>query len=172
MYTNQEQDEFQDIVAQIQPLAEAYNFEKCATRLDRNGPYHVEDVIAALITSKGSISEAATLLARQRLRLRDYINRNPLVLEFHNDLFEGTLDKIERNYIQAGFTDMGIARHILTTRARGRGWGDVKHVQHTSPDGSMTPKSSVNLTRLSDKELEQLERLTDKARNSEGMGEA
>lgn len=46
-------------------------------------------------------------------------------------------------------------------------------LHHTSPDGSMTPKSPVtNLTNLSDEELEQLERLTDKTRDTEGMGEA
>lgn len=42
----------------------------------------------------------------------------------------------------------------------------------TSPDGSMTPKSTITLASLSDEELAQLERLTDKARHSEGVGEA
>lgn len=53
---------------------------------------------------------------------------------------------------------------------------DDKPVQlhHSSPDGSMTPTSpvSVNLTGLTDEELSQLELLTDKARNTTGMGEA
>lgn len=42
----------------------------------------------------------------------------------------------------------------------------------TSPDGSMTPAPAVVLSNLSDEELAQLERLTDKARDSEGVGEA
>ncbi|PWE26712.1 terminase small subunit [Pararhodobacter marinus] len=41
----------------------------------------------------------------------------------------------------------------------------------TSPDGSMSPKPAVLLANLSDEELAQLERLTDKARHSEGVGE-
>jgi phage terminase small subunit len=45
-------------------------------------------------------------------------------------------------------------------------------VEHTSPDGSMTPRAAINLTNLSDEELAQLERLTDKARDQEGVGEA
>ncbi|MBQ0803003.1 MAG: terminase small subunit [Sulfitobacter litoralis] len=43
---------------------------------------------------------------------------------------------------------------------------------HTSPDGTMTPQTIVNLSNLSDKELKQLERLTDKAGHSKGVGEA
>lgn len=45
-------------------------------------------------------------------------------------------------------------------------------VEITSPDGSMSPQPAVILANLSDEELAQLERLTDKARNSEGVGEA
>ena len=45
-----------------------------------------------------------------------------------------------------------------------------KH-EHTSPDGSMTPQPAIKLTNLSDEELAQLERLTDKARDQEGVGE-
>ncbi|KKK94517.1 hypothetical protein LCGC14_2682080 [marine sediment metagenome] len=45
-------------------------------------------------------------------------------------------------------------------------------VDHTSSDGSMTPAPAVNLSGLSDEELAQLERLTDKAANPDGVGEA
>lgn len=57
----------------------------------------------------------------------------------------------------------------LKTRA---GWRETSAVDHTSSDGSMTPQPAINLTALSDEELAQLERITDKARNTEGMGEA
>ena len=54
-----------------------------------------------------------------------------------------------------------------------RGLGTpVQTVDNTSSDGTMTPASPVNLSNLSDKELKQLERLTDKAANPEGVGEA
>jgi len=36
----------------------------------------------------------------------------------------------------------------------------------------MTPKPSVDLSGLSDKELKQLERLTNKTANSDGVGKA
>lgn len=42
----------------------------------------------------------------------------------------------------------------------------------TNPDGSLKPAPSIVLTNLSDEELAQLERLTDKARDQAGMGEA
>lgn len=45
-------------------------------------------------------------------------------------------------------------------------------VDHTSSDGSMTPKPAAVLTNLSDEELAHLERLTDKARDTEGVGKA
>lgn len=48
--------------------------------------------------------------------------------------------------------------------ARDLGLADKKEL--TSPDGSMTPKPAVSLTNLSDEELEQLECLTDKARDT------
>jgi hypothetical protein len=44
-------------------------------------------------------------------------------------------------------------------------------VEVSSPDGSMTPAPAITLTNLSDEELTQLERLTDKARHPEGVGE-
>lgn len=47
-----------------------------------------------------------------------------------------------------------------------------KRIDLSSSDGTMTPQPAVNLSGLTDKELKQLERLTDKATNSEGVGEA
>ena len=47
-----------------------------------------------------------------------------------------------------------------------------KRIDLSSSDGTMTPKPVANLTRLSDKELKQLERLTDKATDTDGMGTA
>lgn len=44
---------------------------------------------------------------------------------------------------------------------------DKIETDHKSSDGTMTPKPSVNLTRLSEKELKQLERLTDKATDTD-----
>lgn len=35
-------------------------------------------------------------------------------------------------------------------------WRDVKEVQHTSPDGSMTPKASIDVTKLSQEALSEI----------------
>ena len=45
-------------------------------------------------------------------------------------------------------------------------------VDHKSSDGSMTPQATSDLSTLSEKELKQLERLTDKARHPKGVGKA
>ncbi len=61
------------------------------------------------------------------------------------------------------------AKYVL---GRVAGWTEKQAHDHTSSDGTMTPGPAMNLNNLSDKELYQLERLTDKARDSEGVGEA
>ena len=45
-------------------------------------------------------------------------------------------------------------------------------VDHKSSDGSMTPAPTVSLANLSEADLDQLERLTDKARDTGGAGKA
>jgi hypothetical protein len=35
-------------------------------------------------------------------------------------------------------------------------WSEVHHLEHTSPDGSMTPKSALDATKLSDSALEEI----------------
>jgi len=45
-------------------------------------------------------------------------------------------------------------------------------VDHKSSDGSMTPAPTVSLANLSEADLDQLERLTDKARDTGGAGTA
>lgn len=125
-----------------QVASEKYNFDKCATRLDRDGPYHKEDVVAAILAAEGSFVDAARLLGRQRTRLRDYVYRNPDVLEFFDDFLEGQIDLIERNFMKAAVEgDLGASWKILSTRGHQRGYGrPAQSVDLTSTDGSMTPK--------------------------------
>jgi phage terminase small subunit len=68
---------------------------------------------------------------------------------------------------------MADKKGALDSMARHLGMFNDK-VDHTSSDGTMTPRPAIgaDLTSLSDEELAQLERLTDKTRNSEGMGKA
>jgi hypothetical protein len=67
--------------------------------------------------------------------------------------------------------DTTSAIFYLKTQA---GWRETTVVDNKSSDGTMTPRPAIgaDLTSLSDEELAQLERLTDKTRNSEGMGKA
>ena len=61
-----------------------------------------------------------------------------------------------------------------TAKIKLLGLDRASRVEVTSPDGSMSPQPAVvmNLSALSDEELDQLERLTDKARDPEGAGKA
>ncbi|UOA14510.1 DNA-packaging protein [Sulfitobacter dubius] len=66
----------------------------------------------------------------------------------------------------------GASADLLNGNIIARELGLADKQDHQSTDGSMTPAPAVVLSNLSDEELAQLERLTDKARDSEGMGQA
>ena len=57
-----------------------------------------------------------------------------------------------------------------TAKIKLLGLDKPSRLEVSSPDGSMTPAPAVVLSNLSDKELKQLERLTNKAANSDGVG--
>lgn len=62
------------------------------------------------------------------------------------------------------------ARKWRASKMAPKVYGDK--VDLTSTDGTMTPKAGIDLSALSAKELEQLERLTNKATDQSGVGEA
>jgi hypothetical protein len=68
----------------------------------------------------------------------------------------------------------GAAAGLLNPAIIARDLGLADKSDHTSSDGTMSPQPAVvmNLSALSDEELDQLERLTDKARDPEGAGKA
>ncbi|MBO29656.1 MAG: terminase small subunit [Rhodobacteraceae bacterium] len=66
----------------------------------------------------------------------------------------------------------GASADLLNGNIIARELGLADKQDHQSSDGTMTPAPAVVLSKLSDEELAQLERLTDKARDSEGVGEA
>ena len=80
------------------------------------------------------------------------------------------LVEIAKNTRQPAAARVSAANAILD-----RGYGrPAQALEHSNPDGSMAspPAFVLNLAALSDEELDQLECLTDKARNSEGEGAA
>jgi hypothetical protein len=61
----------------------------------------------------------------------------------------------------------------LVKDAEDRGLGTaVQSVNVESPNGTMTPSATVSLDNLTEADLDQLERLTDKARDTGGTGKA
>ncbi|WP_108482272.1 terminase small subunit [Oceaniglobus ichthyenteri] len=84
--------------------------------------------------------------------------------------FEHDCQWVESVIFTQKFT--GAAAGLLNAAIVARELGLADKKDHTSSDGTMTPKPSVALSNLTDKELAQLERLTDKATNPAGVGEA
>lgn len=185
MYTEAELEQFQEMVEAVRPSALAfmlgnkaeergiselpYDFNNCPTRVDRNGPYFEQDVVAAIIATEATLSEMAMLLARQRQRLRDWILRNPLVLDFMMDFREGQIDLIERNYFRSALMGSeAAAKSILFSLGKNRGYTTsselaVSKQVETPDDGGM------DLSKLSEEEILQLEALHAKAAaNDEG----
>lgn len=80
------------------------------------------------------------------------------------------IGKVAQSLVQDAL-DGDTTSRIFFLKTQG-GWRETTKVDHSSSDGTMSPKPAIALTNLSDEELAQLERLADKARNSEGMGEA
>lgn len=66
----------------------------------------------------------------------------------------------------------GAAADLLNPNIIARDLGLADKQDHQSSDGTMTPRPAIVLSNLSDEELATLERLTDKARDQEGVGEA
>lgn len=138
--------------------AEEYNFTKCATALDRNGPYHKQDVIAALLSTEGTLSRAAMLLGRSRARLRDYVYRNPDVLTWFDDLKEGSIDIVEHHHMKAAVNgDLGAGRFILTTLGKDRGYST--RLEQTGKNGVPLLPPTLDFTALSTKALKELREL-------------
>ena len=69
------------------------------------------------------------------------------------------------------FIEAGVLKLLKDAEDRGLGTA-VQSLNLESPNGTMTPQPTMDLKNLSAKELTQLERLTDKAANQTGMGEA
>lgn len=100
-----------------------YDFERCRTRLDHNGPYHLEDVIAALRETKGNFSLMSSLLARKRASVRDYVFTNLEAKDVYDEVREGLLDQAEQMHNTLAFSGDGPSlRFILQTLGKERGY--------------------------------------------------
>ncbi len=128
---------------------EAY-FDVCSTRLDRYGPYHKDDVLAAIVFTQGNYSEMARLLGRKRTGVRDYVLGNPDVKEVFDDTREGLLDAVETSVFKSAIDGDGPSqRFILSTLGKDRGF--TTRAEHTGKSGgplrmileSMSPEEAA-----------------------------
>lgn len=79
------------------------------------------------------------------------------------------ITRAEAVIFQQKFT--GAAADLLNPNIIARDLGLAEKQEHTSPDGSMTPRgTSLDLSKLSEEDLAQLERIADKAADQEGEG--
>ena len=132
----------------------SFDFKTCQTRLDRNGPYLITDVMAALCVTGGQINMAASLLGRKPEKLRAYINRQPEIMEYLEAVSGTLVDRVEYSHTMSAIRGDGPAqRFILSTLGKGRGYttrtevggvGGGPVVQEVrwsiqAPDGSVKP---------------------------------
>ena len=139
-----------------------YPFESCYTKKDRLNAYADEDVAAALILSEGNLSGAAKLLGRSRRSLEQYIVKISHLRDLQEDLMAEFLDAVEtlqKNAALAG--DLTTQRFMLSTLGKDRGY--VARSEATGKDGQpIYTKSQIDVTKMSDKALEELFKATSK----------
>ena len=103
--------------------AHGYDFKNCPTRVDRTGPYFIDDVLAAIAVAAGNLNRAAYLLRRSRVRLKDYVYRTDAAIEFLDNFQEGLLDYVEASHNRAALAGDGSAqRFLLSTLGKQRGY--------------------------------------------------
>lgn len=111
-----------------------YDFNTCRTRIDRDGPYHEEDVIAAIHVTGGVFGAMARLLGRKRQSIKDYVYRNPAVLAEFENYRESCIDEVERGVmISALLGDAASQRFVLSTIGKDRGY--TTKTEHSGAGG-------------------------------------
>lgn len=139
---------------------DTYDFQHCHTAMDRMGPYHKIDVIAALIKTNGNYSLMAPLLNRNRGRIRDYVMGNRDVLEFRDDLRQSRLDIIEEHHWNAAeMGDLQAGKFLLTTIGAERGYRPQTAL--TGPDGGAVQTETVQKIDPASLSMEQLQALVE-----------
>lgn len=133
--------------------AEEYDFAGCLTRMDRMGPYHKPDVIAAIHKTLGDFGQMAQLLGRKRQAVRDYVLGNLDVKDVLDEVNETVLDAVEttcRSMALAG--DGPSVRFLLKTLGKDRGY--VTRVENTGKGGEpLEAKLTFDWSKLSKDQL-------------------
>lgn len=129
-----------------------YDFEHCPTRLDHYGPYHREDVLAAICVTRGNLTEMSALLGRRRSSVRDHVYANIDVKDVFDEVREQFLDEAEQAHNQLALAGDGPAlRFILQTLGKERGY--TTRVETTGKDGGAIEHITLDVGKLTTEEL-------------------
>ena len=93
------------------------------------------------------------------------LDRDPDISEHYKRGKAKAIGSVAQGLLQkARNGDTASAIFYLKTQA---GWRETNHIDHTSSDGTMTPKAALDVSKLSTKELGSLVELLDKAQEGE-----
>lgn len=94
----------------------------------------VQDVVAAILVSRGNLARMAGFLHRSRGKLRNFIESNEHLQELFSDQTESMVDKAQDNVydaIEAG--DVKVSQHYLDRLGKNRGY--TTRLETTGSDG-------------------------------------
>jgi hypothetical protein len=115
--------EFRELADKTETVG--YSFEKCATRMDPEGPFHWEDVAMALVVFRGNFSRASQALGRRRNSLKRFVDGHEFLAELRAEIIEGLLDDVEDVvFTGARSGDFSTARWLLKELGHTRGYGE------------------------------------------------
>lgn len=120
-----------------------FDFTRCWTRENPDGPYEMMDVAIALIRTLGDLSETAHLLGRSRRSVHGYILRQTELRDLLEDVNDQFLDAIESSYKKDALAgDMTAKKFFLQSLAKDRGY--TTRVENTGKDGGAIQVEEVN----------------------------
>lgn len=146
----------------------------------RKQRYTSAQVAAALTAAGGIYSEAAKRLGCTPATVRNYVKRYKALQKLEGDIVEQRLDLAERGLLaKIHEGNLTAIMFYLRTKGRGRGYRQRRNGEAGPPASVRAPATAPvpDLSKLTDEELDILERLLEKATagaggHSAGEGEA
>lgn len=135
---------------------EEYDFANCRTRRNRNGPYYMPDVVAAILKTNGNFAQMSLLLGRRRQQVRDYVYANIETMDLIQEVRESILDEAEATLQRLALQGDGPSlRFLLQTLGKDRGY--TTRVEQTGPGGGpVESRVTIDPSKLSTEELRAL----------------
>ena len=121
-----------------------YDFERCVTKLNHNGPFVKEDVVAAIYATNGNFAQMAICLGRRRSSVRNFVLANLDVKDIYDEVHEVFLDTVEQSHASLALGGDGPSlRFILATLGKDRGY--TTRIEQTGKDGSPLQHGPITL---------------------------